>query len=66
MQLGNREPVGAFFMRKLIFMMREGRVLIREHKMYFLAPLLIVLALIAILVYSIGPTVITTFIYAGI
>ncbi len=53
-------------MRKLIFMMREGRVLIREHKMYFLAPLLIVLALIAILVYSIGPTVITTFIYAGI
>ncbi len=53
-------------MRKILFMLREMGVLIREYKMYFLAPLLIVLALLAFLVYSIGPTVITTFIYAGI
>ncbi len=38
------------------------------HDIYtaFLAPILIILALLAFLIYYIGPAVITTFIYAGV
>lgn len=56
-------------MKKLLFvhkMMREMWGLIRAHKMYFLAPLLMTLVCLSMLVYYIGPTVVITFIYAGV
>lgn len=51
---------------KLFYILREISYLIRKHKLYFLAPLFIMLALLAFLVYYIGPTVIVSFIYAGV
>ncbi|MDP6945000.1 MAG: DUF5989 family protein [Myxococcota bacterium] len=56
-------------MRKLVFvsrMMREMLALISEHKLYFLAPLLVSLVALSMLVYYVGPTVVITFIYAGV
>lgn len=41
-------------------------ILIKKHKLSFLAPLLLILAFLAILVYYIGPAVIVSFIYAGV
>ena len=53
-------------MRKVIFILKEIFVLMKENKNYVLAPILIALALISFLVYYIGPTAIITFIYAGV
>ncbi len=47
-------------------MMQEMILLLREHKLYFLAPLLLTLVCLSILVYYVGPTVVLTFIYAGV
>lgn len=40
--------------------------MIRKHKLYFLAPIFIILALLAFLVFYIGPAAIISFIYAGV
>jgi hypothetical protein len=56
-------------MKKLLFMgkmMREILSLIVEHRLYFLAPVLITLVSLSMLVYYVGPTVVITFIYAGV
>lgn len=53
-------------MKKILFILREMGHLIRKNKLYFLSPVLIVLALLAFLVYYIGPAAIVSFIYAGI
>ena len=56
-------------MKKLRFMFRmmaEILNLVREHKLWFLAPLLFLLAGLSVLVYYVGPTVVLTFIYAGV
>ncbi len=53
-------------MFKIGGMFREMRHLIREHRFYFLAPILISLILFAILIFKVGPGIIMTFIYAGI
>ena len=56
-------------MRKFLFMfrmMREMLALVREHKLWFLAPLLFLLVSLSVLVYYVGPTVVLTFIYAGV
>ena len=47
-------------------LLRETRHLIAEHKMYFMAPVLIALILFAVFFFKVGPGVIMTFIYAGI
>jgi hypothetical protein len=52
-------------MKKIIYMLKEVFCLIKKHKLAFLAPVFIILILLAILVYSVGPAIITTFIYAG-
>jgi hypothetical protein len=52
-------------LKKIIYMLKEFFYLIKKHKLVFLAPIFIILALLVFLVYSIGPAVITTFIYAG-
>lgn len=56
-------------MRKLVYvtrMMRNMLMLVREHKLYFMAPVLITLVCLSMLVYYVGPTVVITFIYAGV
>lgn len=63
--LNNRKPV-KFFMKKISFIIREMMLMIRKHKLQIIAPILIILAVLAFLVYYIGPAVIVSFIYAGI
>lgn len=53
-------------MRKLLLILSETWVLIRRNKVWFLAPIFIGLALLAFLVYSLGPVAMVTFLYAGI
>lgn len=60
--------MGAFIQRfvKIGYVLREAGYLIREHKYYFLAPILLILAVLAFLVYYIGPSIVVSFIYAGV
>ena len=53
-------------MKKILFIIKEIFVLIKENKTYVLAPILITLAILSFLVYYVGPTAIVTFIYAGV
>jgi hypothetical protein len=53
-------------MNKVYYILTEMLALIKEHRIYILAPILIMLGLLSILVYYVGPTVIVTFIYAGV
>jgi hypothetical protein len=53
-------------MKKMIFIFKELKVMIRKHKFRIIAPILIILAVLAFLVYYIGPAVIISFIYAGV
>lgn len=53
-------------MKKVLFILRETMVLVKENKAYVLAPIFVMLALISFLVFYIGPTAIVTFIYAGV
>lgn len=53
-------------MRKVIYLFKEIFHLVRKHKLYFIAPILFVLALLAFLVFYIGPAAVVSFIYAGI
>lgn len=48
------------------YILRHTARLVRRHKLYFLAPVLILLAILAILVYYIGPAAVVSFIYAGV
>lgn len=53
-------------MRKLWFMLKEMLYLIRAHSLYFIAPILLMLVLLALLAFYLGPTAVLTFIYAGL
>lgn len=53
-------------MRRVLYIVGQMGHLIRAHKVYFIAPICIVLAILAFLVYYIGPAVIISFIYAGV
>ena len=53
-------------MRKIWYILKESMSLVRAHKLYFLAPILISLALLAFLAFYLGPTAVLTFIYAGL
>lgn len=48
-----------------ILILKEMCSLIWREKAYFVAPILIVIALLIFLVLYTGPTVVTAFIYAG-
>ena len=52
-------------MRKAWYVLKETGFLIRRHKLYFLAPLLIMLAVLVLLAFYVGPATVITFIYAG-
>lgn len=47
-------------------LLRETTILVRENKVFFLAPLVIAALLFVALFIKIGPGVIMTFIYAGL
>ena len=53
-------------MNKVLYIFKELFYMIKQYKIYFLAPILIILALLAFLVYYIGPAAIISFIYAGV
>ncbi len=53
-------------MKKILYIFKELFFLVRKHKLYFLAPIFFLLALLAFLVYYIGPAAIVSFIYAGV
>ncbi len=53
-------------MTKIGYILKEEFYMIKKHKIYFLAPILIILALLAFIVFYIGPSAIISFIYAGI
>jgi hypothetical protein len=53
-------------MKKIAYILKEMFYLIRKYKLYFLAPLLIALVLLAFLAFYLGPSVVISFIYAGI
>jgi len=53
-------------MEKMLLIVRESFALVRRHKFYFLLPLLIMLAVLSILAFQIGPGIVISFIYAGI
>ena len=61
-----RVEKGVQAVKKLTYILMEMLSLISKHKLYFISPVLIVLAILALLVYYIGPTAIITFLYAGI
>ncbi len=53
-------------MKKLWHISKEMFYLVRKHKLYFLAPVFLLFLILALLVFYIGPSVIVSFIYAGI
>lgn len=53
-------------MTKIGYILKEAFYMIKKHKIYFLAPILVILALLAFIVFYIGPSAIISFIYAGI
>ena len=52
--------------KKIAHILKETFYLVREHKLYFLAPLFLMLAVLAILFFHMSPGVLVTFIYAGL
>ena len=53
-------------MKKIIHIVSECRYLVRQHKLYFLTPLLLLLCVLAVLFFHFGPSVVVAFIYAGV
>jgi len=53
-------------MAKILYILKEIFYMVQRHKIYFLVPIFISLALLTLLVIYIGPSVIIAFIYAGI
>jgi hypothetical protein len=51
--------------RKIAYIFREMLHTIRRHKAHYFAPILLILAVLSILVYFVGPTAFVTFLYAG-
>jgi hypothetical protein len=51
---------------KLWYLLREMWRLIRRDKVWVLAPLLMLLVLVALLAFYVGPGAVVTFIYAGL
>ncbi len=47
-------------------MITESLKLVKKHKMYFLLPFLILLSLLGLLAYQLGPGFVVAFIYAGL
>lgn len=53
-------------MKKIFYMFKEMFYMVKKYKLYFLAPLLILLIVLACLAFYLGPSVLISFIYAGV
>lgn len=53
-------------MKRIWLILKEMGFLIKTYRLYFIAPILIMLALLAFFAFYFGPTAIIAFIYAGI
>ena len=53
-------------MKKIKLIVKEAFYLVVKHKLLFLLPFLILLAILTILVIELGPGVVVSFIYAGV
>ena len=53
-------------MKKIVLILRESFQLVLRHKFYFLLPMFILLAALAVLIYELGPAIVVSFIYAGL
>jgi hypothetical protein len=53
-------------MKKLLYICKEGWYLVKRHKLLFLAPFLIALAVLTLLAIQLGPSAVVSFIYAGL
>jgi|GEM_PF-675438 len=51
---------------KFFYILQEMFHLVRKEKLFFLIPIFLILTLLAFLVFYIGPTIIISFIYAGV
>lgn len=51
---------------KLWYLLREAFYLVRRRKSYLLAPLLLLLVLVALVAFYVGPGAVVTFMYAGV
>lgn len=51
---------------RILYLARELWHLLRQHRLYFLAPLFVVLVLLSLLVFYIGPGIAISFLYAGV
>ena len=61
--LVKREEVN---MKKFIYILKGIIGLVKKHKMYFLLPVFLMLAFVALLVGALGSKALIAFIYAGI
>lgn len=52
--------------KAISYIFGEMLLMIKEYKFYFLAPILIALAILAFVVYYVGPAVVVSFMYAGV
>ena len=53
-------------MNKIKLVVKEAYYLVKRHKLLFLLPFLIMLAVLTILVIELGPAALISFIYAGV
>jgi len=51
---------------KLWLLIRETLTLLRKHKMYIIVPILLMLLVLALLAFYVGPGVAVTFVYSGL
>ncbi len=54
------------FFRRFGGIFRESIHLIRKEKAYFLAPIILLVILLSFFIYHVGPSIVVTFIYAGV
>lgn len=55
-----------YILKKPLHILKGIWLMIKKYKLYFLLPVCLLLAVIAMLVYYVGPAIIVSFIYAGI
>jgi hypothetical protein len=53
-------------MKRMKMIIRESFRLAKKHRMYFLLPFLVMLAVLTLLAYQLGPGFVVAFIYAGL
>lgn len=53
-------------LKKIAHLFKETWYLIKKEKAYFLAPLILMVVVLAVLIYQMGPAALIAFIYAGV